>query len=252
MTRPPTGLPDPRHPVWYFPVTAPTGETAGYAWADHTRAETGWLHRRAHSTAVHDLAEEWAKKLYEAGERPGVQPLLLLAGLSREPGAGEVLGASGMDVVHRLAHRVEDSDDHRLLAELSPRGADEWRELREAYEALTDADRKVEWGGGERSESGAIQVPYPKYSAPLWRVVAALYELGAVTPEHRWTEWPWPELPAGGRLLPADAVRAATALLRAERMSEGGIDKAAQNGLFDAIVVSLLTCSPPVGGQHPA
>ncbi|MFJ5719636.1 DUF6508 domain-containing protein [Streptomyces sp. NPDC093149] len=45
--------------------------------------------------------------------------------------------------------------------------------------------------------------------------------------------------PADGRLGPADAVRAATAVVRGERFSDGTIAEAVESGLLDAVAESL-------------
>jgi hypothetical protein len=48
-----------------------------------------------------------------------------------------------------------------------------------------------------------------------------------------------PEVPPDGRLRPADAVRAATTLVRGEHFSDGTIAKAVESGLLDAVAASL-------------
>ncbi|GAA3304158.1 hypothetical protein GCM10020295_54550 [Streptomyces cinereospinus] len=124
---------------------------------------------------------EWYRKAQDARER-GLAPLGVLTLLSREPGAGPVTGATGVDAVKDLARTVTPEDDRRLLDQLDRDNAAAWRELGDAYDALTDEDRTITWGGGRTSARGVTHVPFPRYSEPLKRVVRALSGVGAVTP----------------------------------------------------------------------
>jgi hypothetical protein len=224
-------------PLHYITLTAPDGEIIGYAWTDGTRI--GLVDRAASSSAAYKAGIAWSNRMQDAHRR-GLTPAGVLALFSHEPGASPVTEAPDMAALEELARVVTPADDQRLLDQLAPAGHSSWRELAEAYDALTDEDRDVTWGGGEKSPSGAIQMPYPVYSEPLRRVVRALTEVGAVTPEHRWMDNAMPEAPADGRLMDvADAVRAATAVVRGERFSEGTIAHAVKDGLLDAVVASL-------------
>ncbi|MEU1185726.1 DUF6508 domain-containing protein [Streptomyces sp. NPDC005820] len=234
----PTPLPDPRHPVWYFPVTADDGEIVGYVWGDHIASEVGWARRAARSSRVRELEGKWAHEVFQAGQREAA-PVVVVAGLARAKGAGAVVGASSKEVVEAVARTVTEADDHRLLAQLRGADSDTWRELAEAFDALTDEDRHIEWVGGGKQPNGIIHVAYPRYSEALMRVCAALHAVGAVTPEYRYTEAPLPTPAPDSRLAPADAVRAATTVLVGERISEGMIADAAKDGLLDAIGASL-------------
>jgi hypothetical protein len=224
------------HPVHYVTVTAPDGEVIGYAWGDSD--DVGWIHRRASSAGAYKAKQEWYDKVHE-GRRRGLAPVAVLAELAREPGVGPITGAPGTAAVEELARTVTEADDLRLLNALDRDNAAAWQELADAFDALTDEDRQVPWGGGEKGANGAIQVPYPIYSEPLWRAVTALWDVGAVTPEHRWTAYEWPKAPPDGRMHPADAVRAATAVLVGDRIDNGTIDEAVKSGLFDAVGSSL-------------
>ncbi|WP_340379198.1 DUF6508 domain-containing protein [Streptomyces sp. SS7] len=241
-------LPDPRHPVWYFPVTADDGEIVGYVWGDHTASEVGWARRAARSSRVRELEGKWAHEVFEAGQREAA-PVVVVAGLARAKGAGTVVGASSKEVVEELARTVTEADDHWLLAQLAGPDSHAWHELADAFDALTDDDRHVEWAGGDVQSNGTIHVAYPRYSEALMRVGAALHAVGAVTPEYRWTEAPLPTPAPDGRIAPADAVRAATTVLVGERVSEGMIADAAKDGLLDAVGASLrawhLRRTPP-------
>ncbi len=241
------------NPVHYITVTAPDGEVVGYAWGDDTDVE--WINRKASSSAAYDAGMEWYTKVREAHER-GLTPLGVLNLLSHEPGVGRVTEAPDVAALEELARVVTPADDRRLLAQLDRDDAQAWQELADAFDALTDEDRDVKWGGGHKSPSGAIHVPYPLYSKPLQRAVASLHRVGAVTPEHRWTESPMPEVPLDGRLRPADAVRAATTLVRGEHFSDGTIAQAVESGLLDAVAASLRAwyADPSTGtvDQSPA
>jgi hypothetical protein len=224
-------------PVRYVTVAAPDGEVVGFLWADAT--DVGWMDRRASSAAAYRAGQEWARKARDARER-GLAPLGVLNLLGREPGVGPVTEATDKAAVEQLARIVTPDDDRRLLAQLAPHDSPAWRELAEAFDALTDEDRDVKWGGGHKLPSGATHVSFPLYSKPLQRAVDALSAVGAVTPEHRWMGVPMPEPPPEGQVLdPADAVRAATAIVRGERFCDGHIAESVKKGLFDAVAVSL-------------
>ncbi|WSQ09208.1 DUF6508 domain-containing protein [Streptomyces sp. NBC_01231] len=233
-------------PVHYITVTAPDGEVVGYAWGDGTDVE--WINRKASSSAAYDAGMEWYTKVREAHER-GLTPLGVLNLLSHEPGVGRVTEAPDVAALEELSRVVTPADDRRLLAQLDRDDAAAWQELADAFDALTDEDRDVKWGGGHTLPSGAIHVPFPLYSKPLQRAVASLHRVGAVTPEYRWTDSPMPEVSPAGRLRPADAVRAATTLVRGEHFSDGTIAEAVESGLLDAVAASLRAwfADPSIG-----
>nr|WP_251019365.1 DUF6508 domain-containing protein [Streptomyces sp. ISL-11] len=135
---------------------------------------------------------------------------------------------------------LKDPDDWLLLAQLDRDDHTSWRTLREATAALTEADRDVRWAGGGQLPSGAYLVKYPDYGEALRRAVGALSSVGAVTPRYHWMDHPMPTPGPDGRLDAADAVRAATAIVRGERFSDGTIANAAANGLLDAVWTALL------------
>ncbi|MEU6918728.1 DUF6508 domain-containing protein [Streptomyces olindensis] len=241
------------NPVHYVTVTAPDGEVIGYAWAGPGPGDDDveWITRRASSRRAYDAGMEWYGRVREARER-GLTPLGVLNLLSHEPGVGPVTEAADADAVEELARIVTPADDQRLLAQLDRADAEAWRELAEAFDALTDEDRDVEWGGGQKSPSGAIHVPFPKYSKGVFRAVDALRGVGAVTPEHRWMDNPVPTLPPEGGLRPADAVRAATAVVRGEKFCDGTIDNALKSGLLDAVADSLRAWYTDPRAAEPA
>lgn len=233
-------LPGSGGPIRYVTVTAPDGEVVGHLWADAVdAADVGWVDRLASSSRSYQAGREWHRRARQARAR-GLAPLGVLNLLSREPGAGPVTEAPGKEAVEELARVVTPDDDRRLVAQLAPADSDAWRELAEAFDALTDEDRDVQWGGGQVQPNGVQHVAFPLYSKPLQRAVDALSGVGAVTPEHRWMGVPMPEPPPEGQLLsPADAVRAATAIVRGERFCDGHIEESVKNGLLDAVAASL-------------
>ncbi|MBG0855260.1 hypothetical protein I2W78_26275 [Streptomyces spinoverrucosus] len=239
-------------PVHYVTLTAPDGEIIGYVWADATVVDL--VHRSAGSSGAYEAGTEWYRRAHDAHKR-GLAPLGVLTMLSREPGVGPVTEAPDVAAIEELARVVTPDDDRRLLNQLDRDNADAWRELADAFDALTDEDRDIKWGGGQKLADGVYHVAFPLYGEPLERAVQALSRVGAVTPEHRWIDSPMPQPASDGRLSAADAVRAATAIVRGERFSDGTIARAVQNGLLDAVAESLRAWyaqQPPVGGAPPA
>ncbi|MGI5425829.1 DUF6508 domain-containing protein [Streptomyces sp. CA-179760] len=225
-------------PVHYITVTAPDGEVIGYAWVTVGADDVDWVVRKAGGLSAIAAGTQWYDRIRAALER-GLTPLGVLNLLSREPGVGPVTEAPDAAAVQELARIVTLADDRRLLAQLDRGNAQAWLELADAFDSLTGEDRDVRWDGGWKSPSGANHVAVPLYSEPLCRAVRALEDVGAVTPEHRWMGNPMPQVPSDGRLPPADAVRAATAIVRGERVCDGMIADALKTGLLDAVATSL-------------
>jgi hypothetical protein len=224
------------HPAHYVTVTAPDGEVIGYAWGD--ASDVGWITRPASSVSAYKAGVEWYCRVRGAHES-GLTPAEVLALISREPDVGPVTRAHDVAAIEELARIVTAADDRRLIAQLKGAGEAVWRNLAEAFDVLTDEDRKVGSGGGQKLREGVYQVSFPVYSKPLLRAVHALNSVGAVTPEHRWMDNQYPVFRRGDRLHPADAVRAATAIVRGERFCEGTITAAVNAGLLDAVADSL-------------
>lgn len=246
----PQGLSSMTSPVHYITVTAPDGEVIGYAWGD--AADVEWMNRKASSSSAYKAGMEWYGRVREARER-GLTPLGVLNLLSREPGGGPVTEAPDRAAIEELAFTVTPADHRRLLAQLDRDDSEAWQELADAFDALTDEDRDVKWGGGQKMPSGATHVAFPLYSERMRRAVAALDGVGVVTPEYRWMGNPMPELPEDGRLRPADAMRAAAAIVRGERVCDGMIAEAAESGFLDAIADSLRAWyADPSADQPPA
>jgi hypothetical protein len=225
-------------PVRFVAVTADDGEVIGYAWADDAAAAVDWMDRKASSRSAYEASLDWWRKVKEHQEL-GLAPRAVLAELSQHPAVGPVTGAPSKAAVEELAAIVTPADDRRLLAQLRQDDSAAWEELADAFDTLTEEDRRIGRGGGQELREGVYHVFFPVYRTALMRAVTALAGIGAVTPEHRWMGQYMPELPPDGRLHPADAVRAATAVVRGERFCDGTIADAVKSGLFDAIGESL-------------
>ncbi|MGW1409379.1 DUF6508 domain-containing protein [Streptomyces sp. NPDC002403] len=235
-------------PVHHLTVADARGEEMGYLWANDEDDAAGWCLRPAGDRAGFGEGLAWSAQL-DAAKARGLAPTAALAELARgsDPRRvshvvpGSLAEAGSLAALRELARVVTEADDRRLLARLDRENADAWRELREALAALTDEDRAVRWSEGGQQPDGTWRMSYPLHSERLRRLVRALPAVGAVTPAHLWQDNPPPAVPAGGRLGPADAVRAATAVVRGERFCDGTIAKAARSGLLDAVAASLCT-----------
>lgn len=133
--------------------------------------------------------------------------------------------------------------DEDIAAALARGPEHRWRRLFEIADSLTAEDLDVEWGGGQRTESGAIQAPYPRYSEPVEEIRRLLSELGVVV-AFDWASWMGvsPVFPRAEGLAEApvaEACRLATAYLRGERFTDGAIEQAIDNGALRAILDRL-------------
>ncbi|MER8085417.1 DUF6508 domain-containing protein [Streptomyces sp. NPDC058316] len=233
-------------PVHHLTVADVRGEAMGYLWANDADDAAGWCLRPAGDRAGFDEGLEWSAKLNTAKAR-GLLPTAALAELARDSDPRRVshvvpdslTTAPTLAALTELARVVTEADDRRLLAQLDRENADSWHELGEALAALTDEDRAVRWSEGGQRPDGTRRMSHPLHSERLQRLVHALSAVGAVTPAYLWQDNPPPAVPADGRLGPADAVRAATAVVRGERFSDGTIAQAAESGLLDAVAESL-------------
>ncbi|MFE3944771.1 DUF6508 domain-containing protein [Streptomyces sp. NPDC059118] len=242
-------------PVHFLAVANARGEEMGYLWADEDDA-AGWCLRPAGDRAGFGEGLAWSAKLAEAKAR-GLVPTAALAELARgsDPRCvshvvpGSLATAPSLGALTALAQVVTEADDRRLLAQLDLGNTGAWRELREALAALTDEDRDVRWSASGRQPDGTRLMGYPIHSGRLRRLVGALAAVGAVTPAYLWQDNPPPAVPAGGRLGPSDAVRAATAVVRGERFCDGTIAQAVGTGLLDAVAESLCAWYAAVDGR---
>ncbi|MES9507926.1 DUF6508 domain-containing protein [Streptomyces sp. NPDC000609] len=232
--------------VHHLTVANARGEAMGYLWANDEDDAAGWCLRPAGDATGLGEGREWTAKLHAAKAR-GLAPTAALAELARgsDPRCvshvvpGSLSAAPSLGALKELARVVTEADDRRLLAQLDLGNTGAWRELREALAALTDEDRDVRWSASGRQPDGTRLMGYPIHSERLRRLVGALAAVGAVTPAYLWQDNPPPAVPADGWLGPADAVRAATAVVRGERFCDGTIARAAGAGLLDAVAESL-------------
>lgn len=130
-------------------------------------------------------------------------------------------------------------DDQQLIDGLN-KDSDVWSDLQSTYALLTDDDRKIKWGGGEKNERGVIHVPFPIYDTKILKIIGLLSTLHAITPAYHWVKYGFPSYTQGVPLSTGDAIRFATAIARSERLSEGSLANAIESGVLDAIVSSLL------------
>ncbi|MFD0338694.1 DUF6508 domain-containing protein [Streptomyces sp. NPDC127117] len=245
-------------PVHYLAVANARGEEIGYLWANDEDDAAGWCLRPAGDRTGFGEGLEWSAKLAAAKAR-GLAPTMALAELIRGSDPRHVshivphslTSAPSSAALTELAQVVTEADDRRLLAQLDRENAGAWRELREALAALTDEDREVRWSEGGKQPDGTWRMSFPLHGERLERLVRALPAVGAVTPAYLWRDNPPPAVPADGRLSPADAVRAATAVVRGERFCDGTIARAAGEGLLDAVAESLCVWyEAEAGGPH--
>lgn len=128
--------------------------------------------------------------------------------------------------------------------------ADLWHALWAAVDEMNVGAETGTWSGGDPTatsvDSGVPQtvmsMPYVTYSDAVNRVVAALYDAGVIV-VFNWPEWEGLERCRGHALLEhgkvADAVRMLTAIVRAERFSEGSIAMALEDGTFESALARI-------------
>ncbi|WP_225447565.1 DUF6508 domain-containing protein [Streptacidiphilus sp. PB12-B1b] len=123
-----------------------------------------------------------------------------------------------------------DPGDAALLARLDLRQTQAWARLAAAVADWRVKDDDWGWPGGA----------HPAYGERVQAVVSALGGIGAVTPAYHWTAFPVPQLSWDDTYPPADAVRAATAVVRGERFCDGTIGAAYEDGTLHAIATALV------------
>jgi hypothetical protein len=144
----------------------------------------------------------------------------------------------------------DDPTDAAIEETLRAAPADRWQGLWEAVDALLAEDERAVWAGGELVETTVVggverpvfQMPYVTYSDAMNRVVQSLYDLDAVVPLN-WPEWDGVDRYRGHRALEhasvANAVRMMTAIVRADRFSEGMIAAMLEDGTLPAALRRL-------------
>jgi len=100
-----------------------------------------------------------------------------------------------------------------------------------------------EWGGGEKTESGAITMPYFALSEEASAFVHAAYDLGWVLEGFDWPKWK--DTQEAQSLLepsvladatPEQLAQLLTTLIRQDRFVEGGLASAFKSGLLTRIL----------------
>ncbi|PAF18489.1 hypothetical protein CHH58_15795 [Terribacillus saccharophilus] len=127
-------------------------------------------------------------------------------------------------------------DNIQLINELDKSKTDAWAELRSVAEEMTVEDRNVVWTNGGNEHS----LNYPAYSERIDKATNLLYTVGAITPLYNWKSNGLPDYLPSMELSVADAIRAATYIVRSERFGDGAIAKAVEIGLLDSILHSLI------------
>jgi hypothetical protein len=145
------------------------------------------------------------------------------------------------------AHEPTDTE---IEARLRGAPIEAWTALWLAVDELEHEAEHLTWGGGQQVgttvddgvERQIFQMPYAIYSAATIRVVERLYDVGAVVP-FDWPHWDGIETYRGDTALDmapvADAVRMTTAIVRADRFSDGEIGAALEDGTLLAALRRL-------------
>lgn len=127
-------------------------------------------------------------------------------------------------------------NDTELISELDRTKTEAWEELRSAAKEMTAEDRNAVWSNGGNEHA----LKYPVYSERLNKATCLLYTVGAITPLYNWRSNGLPDYSSSKELSVADAIRAATYIVRSERFGDGAIARAAEIGLLDSILNSLI------------
>ncbi|WP_100402628.1 DUF6508 domain-containing protein [Bacillus sp. FJAT-42315] len=131
-------------------------------------------------------------------------------------------------------------DDIQLISQLDRTKTDAWQELRAVAKEMTAKGRDVKWVGGVLQPDGTYSLSHPAYSERVSKTIGLLYTVGAVTPLYSWMDYGLSDYLSDGDLSVADAIRAATFVVRGERFTNGAIADAIQKGLLDAILDALI------------
>ena len=125
-----------------------------------------------------------------------------------------------------------------------------WQELWDAVDALGAEEEHGRWAVGDwvdtitvdGVEKPVLHMPYVIYGPAIDRTIASIYALGASQP-FDWHEWDGLNRYRGGRGLDtapvAESIRMVTAIVRADRFSEGMILASVEDGTLQATVERL-------------
>ncbi|GIN72722.1 hypothetical protein J14TS2_31970 [Bacillus sp. J14TS2] len=122
-------------------------------------------------------------------------------------------------------------DDIQLIKQLDRTQTDAWEQLRSIAEEMEAEDHDVKWLNAKSLSEQISSLSYPAYSERVEKAISLLSTIGAVTPLYFWMEHGLPSYSPNNKLSPADAVRAATFVVRGERFSDGTIAKAYEKWL---------------------
>jgi Family of unknown function (DUF6508)/HD domain len=152
-----------------------------------------------------------------------------------------------------------DPGDQALLAALDRDRRTQWRLLADTARGwrVEDGDCTVTTVGaqsvgaqsGGAQSDGSLWPGYPVYGDRVRAVVEALSAVGAVTPAYDWMTFSAPQLSWEESYSPADAVRAATAVVRGERFCDGTIGTAWEDGTLHAVTVALADWHRAAGAE---
>jgi hypothetical protein len=148
---------------------------------------------------------------------------------------------------------VQDPSDEQLEAGVRAAGAEAWERLRSAVDAVEAADPAAlaVWKGGEQvrtivvdgEERAVTQMPYVEYAPPVRALLGAVGSVGAFVP-YDWMSWDgharYPDASSIAAAPLADIVRLLTAIVRADRFTEGTIATVLEDGRLVAAVERLL------------
>ena len=120
-----------------------------------------------------------------------------------------------------------------------------WVELAALVERISDDGVHVKWKGADRTDDGALVLPWPDYDVAVRAMVSLLYDLGVIA-ERNWPDWArangedagdhrWI---AGASL--DDTVMLLTTIVRQERFVDGAIAAALESGQLGAALDRLL------------
>ncbi|MEY9836763.1 hypothetical protein ABH941_001983 [Streptacidiphilus sp. EB103A] len=133
-----------------------------------------------------------------------------------------------------------DPGDAALLDGLDRDRTDGWETLTAHVEDWQVADDDYTWTENRQQPDGVWQLGYPVYSRRVDSIHSALSSVGAVSPAYHWMAFAPPQLSREETFSPADAVRAATHVVRGERFGDGTIGAALLDGTLFAVAAALV------------
>ncbi|WP_433678058.1 DUF6508 domain-containing protein [Nocardia sp. CA-119907] len=142
--------------------------------------------------------------------------------------------------------------DSDIKAQLLISPPKRWQQLWSAVDELL-AEQPSPWEIRTQNADGSLCMPYAVYSDAVGHVQHALYEVDAIV-GFDWTNWDGIRLHRGGQGLAdapvAEACRMLTAIVRAERFSDGTIGHALDDGTFQAALLRLRRWYDGIAAIH--